>query len=591
MVTKTLTNRIINFFTTLIAITLFAYSGQIFAVNITVKTSQNPVALDDSFHLIYEADNNVDGNPDFSPLERDFDILNSSQSTNMRLINGHYSLKKTWDLALIARNIGNFTVPSISFGKDKSPSIRLRIKKNVAAGGTQPNGQADIPAKIFLESSVDTKTVWIQAQIVYSVRLLRTVGITGASMTEPTTSDPDAIIQKLGNDTNYQTRRNGIQYDVIERRYAIYPQHSGKLTIKPVTFEGRINASQPVNIFDPFAMTGQLKRLYSPSVTIKVKPEPANINAQDWLPAGKLTLTENWSGDINHAKTGEPITRTISIVAQGQTGVLLPDLNFTEIANLKQYPDKAVATDQQNTSGITGTKQIKDALIPAKPGNYVLPEIKLRWWNTHTNKAEVAILPKTTLHVSGAPLQVAPPVVPPVSSTRPASSKISTAPSGNSNHAPGNSKTWQLVSLILASGWIFTLIYLFITRGRTQTKQTNTNKTKPETLALAPLEKAVLQACNQNQPEAIKNALLAWAQARWPDQTITSLSQLASQCPAELKQEIEQLNNALYNPATQQSGMSEMHINALVTTFKQYKKEKKKSRQADEVVLETLYKS
>ncbi|MBT8130573.1 MAG: BatD family protein, partial [Gammaproteobacteria bacterium] len=64
------------------------------AANITARLSHNPVSLDETFHLIYEADSNVDGEPDFSVLTKDFEILSSSQSTNMRSVNGQWSLKK-----------------------------------------------------------------------------------------------------------------------------------------------------------------------------------------------------------------------------------------------------------------------------------------------------------------------------------------------------------------------------------------------------------------------------------------------------------------------------------------------------------------
>ncbi len=76
------------------------------AANITVTASRNPVALDSSFHLIYEADSSVDDDPDFSPVYKDFDVLSSSQSTNMRSINGNWSLKKSWDLTLISKEAG-----------------------------------------------------------------------------------------------------------------------------------------------------------------------------------------------------------------------------------------------------------------------------------------------------------------------------------------------------------------------------------------------------------------------------------------------------------------------------------------------------
>ncbi len=579
-------------FIALTTLMLFSFSNQSYAVNITVKVSHNPISLDDSFHLIYEADSSVDGNPDFSPLEKYFDILNSSQSTNMRLINGNYSLKKTWDLALMPRDIGSFTVPPISFGKDKSPSIHITITNSVTPNSTLPNGQASIPAKIFLESSVNKKTAHVQEQIIYSVRLLRTVNITGASLSTPTTSDPDAIIQRLGKDSSYQTTRHGIRYDVIERRYVIYPQHSGTLTIKPVTFQGRVNAMQPRTIFDQFGMSGQLKQLRSPAVKLSIKAKPANISSRNWLPASKLSLHDNWSADIHHAKTGNPITRTITITAAGQTGDFLPGLKFNNVANLKQYPDKAVTKDQTTSNGITGQKQIKIAMIPARPGNYVLPEIKLPWWNTRTHREEVATLPATTLHVSGA-VQTTQSTLPPQT---PAPTGNRTAPSSSPLPVAlqNNSYLWKWISLVLAAGWLLTLIYLFATRRRSTASVTTEKKISSPALTAKETttrEKAVLQACKQNQPETIKNALLAWAQAYWPQQHISSLSQLSALCSPGLKQEIILLNQALYDPQTRQSGLSSTHTKALADAFKQFRTSHKKSKQADETVLEPLYKT
>ena len=69
-------------------ILLLFTSHTVMAANITVRLSHNPVSLDESFHLIYEADSSVDGDPDFSILTKSFEILSSNQSTNMRSVNG-----------------------------------------------------------------------------------------------------------------------------------------------------------------------------------------------------------------------------------------------------------------------------------------------------------------------------------------------------------------------------------------------------------------------------------------------------------------------------------------------------------------------
>ena len=210
------------------------------AADITVSTSRNPVTLDDSFHLIYKVNSgffggDVDDDPDFSPIDKDFDILSSSQSMNSSYINGTWKKTRVWQLTVIAKDIGKFTIPPINFGKDISPAIQITIINSTSPNSVSPKGQATIPAKIFLESSIENKNGWVQSQFIYTVRLLRTVSIASASISEPVTSDPDAIIKKLSED-NYQTTRSGIRYDVFERSYAIFPQKSGQLKINPVTF-------------------------------------------------------------------------------------------------------------------------------------------------------------------------------------------------------------------------------------------------------------------------------------------------------------------------------------------------------------------
>ncbi len=542
-----ITPNIILAIRTLLIFSVF-FSAALQAANITVSTSRNPVSLDDSFHLIYEADSNVDDDPDFSPIYQYFDILNSSQSTNMRSINGSWSMKKTWDLSVIAKDVGTFTIPPIAFGSDISPAIQVTVTNSSSPNSVSPNGQASIPAKIFLESSLDKKTGWVQAQFIYTVRLLRTVSIASASMTEPETSDPDAIIEKLSED-NYTTTRNGISYEVFERRYAIFPQKSGQLKINPVTFEGRVNATQPRTIFDQFRMSGQLKRLRSKAVSATVKAAPSTIKLQDWLPASKLQLVEEWSDDISNIKTGDPVTRTITIAAHGLTAVQLPELKIEDIDGLKQYPDKPVTENRTQANGITGLKQIKIAIIPTRAGSYTLPAIKLQWWNTKTNKKEFATIPEQVLTAIGsastsgniAPVQ--PVQTQTLPNTPPAVADNSSIP------APlpaGNSAYWQWSTLAFALAWLVTLFLLFRKPGVSKADKS----IRPE-VSFTPLKAAIAAVEKQaknNNAENTRAALIEWAKAAYADNTITNLSQISERCSPQLAEEIRRLNASLYSP-------------------------------------------
>ncbi len=522
------------------------------AANITVTTSRNPVTLDDSFHLIYEADSSVDDDPDFSPVYQDFDVLSSSQSTNMRSINGSWSLKKSWDLTLIAKTTGKFTVPPIHFGKDISPAILLTIS-STSPNSASPDGQATVPAKIFLESQVDKKSNWVQSQFVYTVRLMRTVSIASASLTEPTTSDADAIIQKISED-NYQTTRNGIRYEVFERRYAIFPQRSGSLKIKPVTFEGRVNPTQPRSIFDSFRMSGQLKRLRSKAIELQVKAAPSNINLQDWLPATDIRLIEEWSDDIQKIKAGEPVTRTITMVAQGLTGIQLPDLSFDNIKDLKQYPDKAVIEDRKSTNGITGLKQIKVALIPSSSGSYTLPAINLKWWNTKTNKQETATLPQTVITVTGIANTVIDSTVIdnnrlPVQNRIPTQGLPNMADNSTTAAIINDQPYWKWLTGFFALAWLITLFLL--TRSSRSQKNTAAKESYSPSIKSAPVKTLVSEVIKQaktNDAKKTKTAVINWSKVFYENNSLTNLAQLSDHCSTEFDGILRQLDQALYSP-------------------------------------------
>lgn len=560
-----------------------------YAANITVTTSRNPVALDDSFHLIYEADSDVD-DPDFSPVNEYFDILNSAQSTNMRFINGNYSLKKSWDLSVIAKNIGKFTIPPISFGNEQSPAIQITVSNSTSPNSVAPNA-SNIPAEIFVESVLDKKQGWVQSQFIYTVRLLRTVAIASASLTEPETNDPDALIESLGED-QYQTTRNGIRYNVYERRYAIFPQRSGTLKVRPTTFEGRVNATQPRTIFDQFRLSGQLKRLRSNAVEANVKAAPTTINLQDWLPAKDLTLTEQWSADIGNMKAGEPVTRTITISAEGLTGLQLPEIKFTDIDGLKQYPDKAVYDNKPSSTGIDGTKQIKVALIPTRAGTFILPEIKLSWWNTQTDKQETAVIPEITITAEPG-TQSAPATnnytqqtVAPQPGKENVTQSLDTPTAEGSMTAAAMSQPayWKWLSLLFASLWIYTLILLL--RKKTATSVIRVDKTQPSFAELRTCAAAVEKNAGNNNAKATQTALISWAQKYYANNNITNLTQISDYCSATLTEEIRVLNQALYSNAhANWSGIN------LITAFNQEQANDAVTSETKKSALRPLYKN
>ncbi|MCK4705290.1 MAG: protein BatD, partial [Gammaproteobacteria bacterium] len=373
-----------------LSILLLSFSNTALATNIVASLDRSHVFLDESFRVVFQADGSVDEDPDFSPLMNDFEIINQSQSTNMTYVNGQYSRKGVWSVELMAKRVGSLMIPSVSFGNDQSPALRIQIKDPATAKKSSAKKDQDV----FVQVEIDEKQAWVQSQVMVNVRLFSRISMSNLRSSEAQTSDPDALIKQLDNANSYEAFRDGVRYAVHEIRYAVYPQHSGKLEFKPMIFEGVVNSNRSRSFIDQFMNAGERKRVRSNSVSIEVQAKPDKIKLSDWLPAKGITLSEEWSDDVNQLKNGDPVTRTITIKAQAVMAENLPDLKMAEIKDLKQYPDKAALENKVTDKGISSSKQIKVALIPTRSGDFKVPAISIPWWNTKTGKQEVARLPE-----------------------------------------------------------------------------------------------------------------------------------------------------------------------------------------------------
>jgi|WetSurSiteA1Bulk_404760.scaffolds.fasta_scaffold00268_2 hypothetical protein len=505
---------------------LGSIAGQgIYAAQIEVSVDRNPVSIDDSFQIIFTATESPDAAPDFTPLEEDFTILNQGQSNQSSWVNGKASKTIEWTLNVLAKKVGTLTIPIIKFGRDHSELVSVTVTQG------DNNKAANTDADLFLDVEATPASPYLQSQVLYTLRLYRKVEIAQAQLSDPELSD--AVIEKLDEDRNYVTKVNGVDYSVTERKYVIFPQKSGKVTIKPLilTAEIVVNARHS---FNGFFNSTQTKRVASKEITLDVKPAPASFTGSHWLTAEQLEVKQEWSGDFEQMKVGEPLTRTLTLLAKGATVGSLPELNTTKTdERLKTYPDQPILKEQKTTDGLLAFREEKIALIPSKTGSYTLPAIKIPWFNTQTKKMEIATIPETTITVAAGastPTVSANPTTTPQPSTATPIIQTPTEP---------QTSNWLWVSLFLALGWLVTVFYFLTHRPALPVVIAKDDAE----LSLKDSINQLKKACVDNNAIAAKNALLAWGMAKFG---VTSLGAIADCCDARLRDEILQLNQVLY---------------------------------------------
>jgi hypothetical protein len=508
------------------------------AADIDVRTDRSPVGLSESFQILYEAAGGVDGEPDFSPLERDFQIISTSQSSRLTIVNGRTSSTKTWTLTVLARRTGRLEIPPIAFGRDRSPAATVEV--TMGAGAPAVPGGSGASSEVFLEVEAKPLSPYVQQQIVYIVRLYRAFPTANASLSEPEVEQGEAIIERVGEDSVYDRRVNGRPYQVVERRYAIYPQASGALKIAPLTFQGRTGGA--FSLLDPFGRGPESIVRQSAPVELSVRARPDAAQGATWLPAQALTLSESWLADPPEFRAGMPVTRTLTLTAKGLTASQLPELPRLSPASFKIYPDQPELADAHDGDGITGTRVEKVAIIPSQPGDYELPAIRIPWWNTETDRAELAELPARRIRVLPSTGTAAAPAA----ESAPASAVAAPAAADTVSAAPASPGPWRHVSLALAVLWLATLLgWWWTSRPRRVAKGPGA----PLPGRKAAVRRALEQACARGDGAAAKEALLAWGALHWPDAPPRSLGDMAARSGTPLAEALRALDAALYGPA------------------------------------------
>ncbi len=562
--------------TTLLFLLLAAGTTNLWA-GVTATLDRSTIAEGDTVTLTIKAEGqHAQGvQPDLSPLQKDFTILGTSTSQQMQIINGRMSSSASLRVQLEPKHGGRIEVPALRVGGETTAPLTLTIADQPAATVSQPG------SPLYLETEVephDTST-FVQQQIQYTTRLYYSMPLIEGSLGDP---EPEhAVVERLGEDKHYETTVNGQRYQVIERRYAIFPEQSGTFTIPPVSFTGRMATGgatrRPFGRMDsmieqffgrdpfgnggffatPFGDSGKRVHARGEAVSVDVKPHPASYSAATWLPGEDLELHDSWAAQPPEFRVGEPVTRVISIDAKGLAASHLPEVAMPAIANMRIYPEQPVRESRTDGAVVYGHSEQSFAFVPQQAGRVTLPEIRLNWWDVKAGKEQVAVLPSWNVEVlPGAGGVQSAAATSPAAVSKPLAQPVAEPPA---SPAPAPSAALNTLLHIwpwIAGGFALLVLASLLIRRRIRRRTPAAPAPVAESPAMpaAPAPdtgkalRALRQACDDNDARAAARALLDWAAAEWPDNPPRNLGAVATRLNNEAGDEVRRLDQSLYAP-------------------------------------------
>lgn len=370
--------------------------------SLKASIDKNPIMSNESLVLTVVADDSVDRDElDTTNLLKDFIIGRVSVSSQTSMVNFTTSKTTRWTIVLIPRSSGNLEIGSLSVDNIKSLPIAVEVI-DIDSAQAQTNKSLQ-QQDIFLTAEVTQEKVYVQQLLTLKVKLHIAVNLERASLSDP--SLPHGIIKTMGEDIKTQEIINGKRYHIIERSFAITPEKSGEFDLITPSFSGEVlQQSQRRSSFFNMNDTKPVHVL-GKRIAITVLPVPDSFTSSNnaWLPSEMLSLHQEWQPSSDNFVVGEPITRTITLTAAGISEEQLPSLDVKAPKGMKIYPDQAKNHSRSANDRLVSQKKQNFALVVNKPGKYTIPEVSVAWWNTVTNRAELATLPEQVIIVKENP--------------------------------------------------------------------------------------------------------------------------------------------------------------------------------------------
>lgn len=389
-------------------------------VSFTVVPPRNVIA-GQRFQVVYRLSNGQAGNPTVGEIKGCQFLYGPSRSTTQsyQVINGVSTSSSTIDYTYVYRadNAGTYTIPVATLDVDGKKMHTTETSFTVLPADSSSSNQSsarpgDISSQtpdkkitgndIFVRASLNKSSVYEQEAVECTLKLYTKYdGISSFSQTTPESYEGFLIeeVNLKDNPVNIE-HYNGQNYRVVVlRKYVIFPQKSGKLTLKTGTYDVVVQQYERIDN-GYFYMTRPVERsvkLPSSDVVINVKPLPSPAPADFDGAVGKFDVTGNLSSQ--NLRTNEAASLSYTITGTGNIKYIkAPKVTFPE--EFQQYSPSQNVDARISGSSVTGKMNVDYTFVPDAVGDFDINVSPFVYFDPSKNEYVTIDLPSYSISVA-----------------------------------------------------------------------------------------------------------------------------------------------------------------------------------------------
>ncbi len=201
-------------------------------------------------------------------------------------------------------------------------------------------------------------------------------------------------------------RIGGDTWSGISRVYRLHPLIPGIFEIPPQTV--RVHYAQP-GTPDPVTI-----ELQTEAVTLSGTVPPKAIGLDPFIAARGLELEQTIDGEVADLEPGEAVTRSLRVSIDGAPPMAIPPLLVAErMPGLSAYAREPVLEEITEDGVLSGSRTEQVTYVAEAGGRFVLPAIRLDWFNLDSGQIESLQVDGLEITVRGPPPVATEPGTPP----------------------------------------------------------------------------------------------------------------------------------------------------------------------------------
>ncbi|HUV31237.1 MAG TPA: BatD family protein [Acidobacteriota bacterium] len=377
-------------------------------IQVVVSIDRDTIGLDEQaiiqVEVIGESQNLP--NPKLPTLPM-FEVYSQGRSSNISIVNGKVSASVTYRYMLLPLEAGTFPISGIAVVQNNKRYEGGTLEITVLKTGTGTAPELEDRAvdatgqrrDYFMEAIADNERPFVNEQVTLTLKIYFAVQTYGSpELTEPTTTG--FWTEVLGNEAPYYQKISGRTYKVIERKYALFPTQTGKLTIGRAMIGATVAAQSRQR--DPFSVFGMFGRgeeitMRSLPIQVDVRPLPTKSRPKDFTGTiGQFTISA--SVNRTEVEVNQPVTVVFSINGVGNiksvAEPLLPDLEDFRVYRASTRENVSKQNDRMG-----GTKVFEEVFIPNKPGTLTIPAVSFNYFDPQRERYQTVRTRPITLRV------------------------------------------------------------------------------------------------------------------------------------------------------------------------------------------------